>query len=92
MDYNKKKGRYPVDQNVMNGLLKGDKPVHVNIKMLDPDLFPWGPEFFNPSWQKENHSTVVLHAASIRGHAAKLQKFKEYGIWLVNTTSVGHAR
>ncbi|XP_022092968.1 UDP-galactose:fucoside alpha-3-galactosyltransferase-like isoform X2 [Acanthaster planci] len=86
LDSNKKKGSYPADQSVMNGLLKGDKPVHVNIKMLDADLFPWGPTFFNPKWQKQNHSTVVMHAASIRGHPAKLKKFREFGMWLVNVT------
>ncbi|XP_038071760.1 UDP-D-xylose:L-fucose alpha-1,3-D-xylosyltransferase-like isoform X2 [Patiria miniata] len=82
-DYKKWGLLYP-DQTVMNNLLKDDKPVHMNIKMLDPDLFPWGAAFFNPSWQKQNHPTVVMHAASIRGHPLKLQKFKELDMWLVN--------
>ncbi|XP_022109321.1 UDP-galactose:fucoside alpha-3-galactosyltransferase-like [Acanthaster planci] len=86
MDNNKKKGSYTPDQIVMNRLLKADRPVHINIKMLESDLFPWGPTFFNPSWQKENHSTVVMHASSIRGHPAKLKKFKEFGMWLVSVT------
>ena len=87
MDNRKKKGSFTPDQIVMNGLLRGDKPVHVDIKMLEPNLFPWGPTFFDPSWQKENHPTVVMHAASIRGHPAKLKKFKEFGMWLVNVTN-----
>ncbi|XP_038073032.1 UDP-D-xylose:L-fucose alpha-1,3-D-xylosyltransferase-like [Patiria miniata] len=87
LDNNKKKGKFPTDQSVMNGLFTADKPVHVNIKILDEDLFPWGPRFFDPSWQKQNHSTVVMHAASIRSHPAKLRKFKEFGMWLVNVTA-----
>ncbi|XP_038044687.1 UDP-galactose:fucoside alpha-3-galactosyltransferase-like [Patiria miniata] len=84
LDSNKKKGSYTADQSVMNGLLKADKPVHVNIKMLEENLFPWGPTFFDSKWQKENHPTVVMHAASIRGHPAKLSKFKAFGMWHVN--------
>ncbi|XP_038073623.1 UDP-galactose:fucoside alpha-3-galactosyltransferase-like isoform X1 [Patiria miniata] len=87
MDNNKKKGSFTPDQTVMNGLLRADKPGHVNVRMLDADLFPWGPTFFDPSWQKQNHSTVVMHAASIRGHPAKLSKFNEFGMWLVNVTT-----
>ncbi|XP_038071463.1 UDP-D-xylose:L-fucose alpha-1,3-D-xylosyltransferase 3-like [Patiria miniata] len=87
LDNNKKKGKFPTDQSVMNGLLTADKPVHVNITILDEDLFPWGSTFFDPSWQKQNHSTVVMHAANIPGHPAKLSKFKEFGMWLVNVTT-----
>ncbi|XP_022103162.1 UDP-D-xylose:L-fucose alpha-1,3-D-xylosyltransferase 1-like [Acanthaster planci] len=88
MDSNKKWGNYKPDQSVMIRLLQADKPKHVNVKMLDPNLFPWGPEFFNPSWPRKNHSTVVMHAASIHGHANKLTKFQEYGIWLVDVTNL----
>ncbi|XP_022081086.1 UDP-D-xylose:L-fucose alpha-1,3-D-xylosyltransferase 1-like [Acanthaster planci] len=87
MRSNRRKGRVVSDQTVMNGLLHQDQPVHVDIKPLHPNLFPWGSQFFDPSWQQENYSTVVMHAANIRGHAAKEKKFKEFGLWLVNATS-----
>ncbi|XP_022109334.1 UDP-D-xylose:L-fucose alpha-1,3-D-xylosyltransferase-like [Acanthaster planci] len=75
------------DQTVMNGLLYWDKPVHIDIKPLDTNIFPWGPKFYNLLAKKANYSTVVMHAASIRGHAAKVASFKSSNMWLINATS-----
>ncbi|XP_038077306.1 UDP-D-xylose:L-fucose alpha-1,3-D-xylosyltransferase MGP4-like [Patiria miniata] len=81
-----KRGRLLADQDVMNHLLRQDKPVHVNVQPLDTNIFPWGPKFYDLLEKKANYSTVMMHAASIRGHAAKVAKFKSSNMWLVNCT------
>ncbi|XP_022109327.1 UDP-D-xylose:L-fucose alpha-1,3-D-xylosyltransferase MGP4-like [Acanthaster planci] len=87
LENNKKRGNYSPDQNVMNALLKNDKPVYVKIKPLDTNIFPYGPKFYDLLARKANYSTVVMHAASIRGHEAKVTKFKSSNMWLVNKTT-----
>ncbi|XP_038044735.1 UDP-galactose:fucoside alpha-3-galactosyltransferase-like [Patiria miniata] len=86
MQENDKKGKLLADQSVLNGLLKADKPVHINIKPLDTNIFPYGPKFYSLLAKKANYPTVVMHAASIRGRAAKIAKFKSSNMWLVNST------
>ncbi|XP_022079549.1 UDP-D-xylose:L-fucose alpha-1,3-D-xylosyltransferase MGP4-like isoform X2 [Acanthaster planci] len=84
---NDKIGRLLADQDVMNMLLRGDRPMHVNVQPLDTNIFPWGPKFYELLAKKANYSTVVMHAASIRGYAAKVTKFKSSNMWLVKTES-----
>ncbi|XP_022109319.1 UDP-galactose:fucoside alpha-3-galactosyltransferase-like [Acanthaster planci] len=86
MQENDKKGKLLADQSVLNGLVHADKPVYVRIKPLDTNIFPWGPKFYSLLEKKANYSTVVMHAASIRGRAAKIAKFKSSNMWLVNST------
>ncbi|XP_022109324.1 UDP-D-xylose:L-fucose alpha-1,3-D-xylosyltransferase MGP4-like isoform X2 [Acanthaster planci] len=85
---NEKSGKLVADQGVMNFLLNTDQPVHVNIQPLDTNIFPWGPKFYTLLKRKANYSTVVMHAASIRGHAAKVEKFKSSNMWLVGNITV----
>ncbi|XP_038045049.1 UDP-D-xylose:L-fucose alpha-1,3-D-xylosyltransferase MGP4-like isoform X1 [Patiria miniata] len=80
-------GKDYMDQSVMNKLLQEDQPVHVNIKPLDIKLFPPGPKFYEFLEKNASYSAVVMHAASIRGHDAKVRRFKSSNMWLVNKTS-----
>ncbi|XP_022097421.1 UDP-D-xylose:L-fucose alpha-1,3-D-xylosyltransferase 3-like [Acanthaster planci] len=86
MRNNDKAKKLVADQSVMNYLLHEDKPVHVNVQPLDTNIFPWGPKFYELLAKKANYPTVVMHAASIRGRAAKVAKFKSSNMWLVNIT------
>ncbi|XP_038072869.1 UDP-D-xylose:L-fucose alpha-1,3-D-xylosyltransferase 1-like [Patiria miniata] len=88
MKDNEKAKKLVADQSVMNYLLHNDEPVHVNVQPLDTNIFPWGPKFYELLAKKANYSTVVMHAASIRGHAAKVKKFKSSNMWLVDTIEV----
>ncbi|XP_038045137.1 UDP-D-xylose:L-fucose alpha-1,3-D-xylosyltransferase 1-like [Patiria miniata] len=88
--HNDKIGRLLADQDQMNFLLRADQPVHVNVQPLDTNIFPWGPKFYELLAKKANYSTVVMHAASIHGHAAKVKKFKSSNMWLVDTFEVSH--
>ncbi|XP_022109305.1 UDP-D-xylose:L-fucose alpha-1,3-D-xylosyltransferase 1-like [Acanthaster planci] len=80
-------GKNIMDQFVMNRLLRADQPVHVKVHPLDIHLFPSGPKFYQLLEQNANYSAVVMHAASIHGHAAKVAKFRSSNMWLVNGTS-----
>ncbi|XP_038077182.1 UDP-D-xylose:L-fucose alpha-1,3-D-xylosyltransferase MGP4-like, partial [Patiria miniata] len=87
MENNEKAGKIRADQGVMNSLLRSDDPVHVHVQPLDINLFPSGPKFYSLLAKTANYSAVVMHAASIRGHEAKIGKFKSSNMWLVNITT-----
>ncbi|XP_038072993.1 UDP-D-xylose:L-fucose alpha-1,3-D-xylosyltransferase MGP4-like [Patiria miniata] len=88
-DANREGGHTMPDQVFMNNLIRDGKPVQVKVKSLDSNLFPWGTGFYASLAHNKNHSAVVMHAAGIRGHKAKVDRFREAGMWLVNDTSEG---
>ncbi|XP_038045140.1 UDP-D-xylose:L-fucose alpha-1,3-D-xylosyltransferase MGP4-like [Patiria miniata] len=87
IENNEKTGKIRQDQGVMNTLLRTDDPVHVRVQPLDIKVFPDGPKFYSLLAKMANYSPVVMHAATIRGHEAKIEKLKSSNMWLVNITT-----
>ncbi|XP_022090619.1 UDP-galactose:fucoside alpha-3-galactosyltransferase-like [Acanthaster planci] len=87
MTTHQRRGQHIPDQVVMNDLLRERKPVRIKVQPLDSNLFPWGERFYEMLAQGKNYPTVVMHAATIRGHKAKVEKFRSSGMWLVSNTS-----
>ena len=77
------------DQAILNNLLHEDQPVRVEVKPLPVKHFPHANVFWVPKWRKENNDTIIMHNVGfkVRGHDAKVAKFKENNMWLVNVTS-----
>ncbi|XP_038052786.1 UDP-D-xylose:L-fucose alpha-1,3-D-xylosyltransferase 1-like [Patiria miniata] len=76
------------DQNILNDQLHKDQPVRVDVRPLPVKHFPHANVFWQPKWRRENNDTVIMHNVGykVRGHDAKVAKFKENNMWLVNVT------
>ena len=54
----------------------------VAVSLLPCDLFPNGYRYASESWRRaQRRPPLAVHNNWIKGHAAKLARFKEWGLW-----------
>ncbi|XP_053391059.1 uncharacterized protein LOC128553886 [Mercenaria mercenaria] len=53
----------------------------VRLKTLDMNLFPSGKLYFKKFNDEQRRKVVIVHNNWIKGHPAKLQRFKTYKLW-----------
>ncbi|XP_022100037.1 UDP-D-xylose:L-fucose alpha-1,3-D-xylosyltransferase 3-like, partial [Acanthaster planci] len=80
------KKRPPSDQGVLNYMMHNDIPEHVNVRPLPLAFFPHALIYYKDNWNKNHNGTIIVHNVGLRGHDAKMNKFKANGMWLVNVT------
>ena len=79
------------DQQLLNRLLQKNpvtkKPVpEISFNVLDKHKFVSGRCYFNETWRRAKNRSfkpVVLHNNWIKGHDAKVERFKELGLWFI---------
>ena len=54
----------------------------LRVRVLPCDLFPNGYRYASESWRRaQRRPPLAVHNNWIKGHAAKLARFKEWGLW-----------
>eukprot|EP00850_Spirogloea_muscicola_P008406 SM000044S16053 [mRNA] locus=s44:717872:720690:- [translate_table: standard] len=73
------------EQSMLNEMLRDDPSfTALIVRKLDPLLFPSGFEYWQArTWVKRGVTPVVVHNNWINGKEAKLQRFREAGLWRV---------
>ncbi|XP_045165448.2 uncharacterized protein LOC123529260 [Mercenaria mercenaria] len=67
-----------IDQSAFNKVVKYSK---ARLKTLDTNLFPSGRLYFKEFKDNQRSNVVIVHNNFIKGHPAKLQRFKTYKLW-----------
>ncbi|GJP34500.1 hypothetical protein CLOM_g18941 [Closterium sp. NIES-68] len=74
------------EQRYLNQLV-GKRRSKVRVQGLDTLMFPNGKEFFvQRAPQQAGIAPVVIHNNYIKGKKAKIQRFKEFGLWRADPT------
>ena len=67
----------------------------LSVQLLPCDLFPNGYRYASHAWRRaqgEGRRPVLVHNNWIKGHEAKLSRFKEWGMWMAENRSLLQAR
>ncbi|XP_038061661.1 uncharacterized protein LOC119732270 [Patiria miniata] len=83
--------RLKPDQEVMNKLIEQRKVPRLKVRVLDSKHFPNGKLYSSREWRGyHKRDVVVMHNNFIIGHDKKLERFHNYGLWLLqNETAMG---
>ena len=61
----------------------------LDLRLLPCDLFPNGYRYASETWRRAQRAKPVLvHNNWIKGHEAKLARFKEWDMWIENRSQV----
>ncbi|XP_072044738.1 uncharacterized protein [Amphiura filiformis] len=80
------------DQQMLNRLIRNKSITDLKWKVMEPDTFVSGRDYFNDEWRLQNPHVkpVMLHNNWVIGHDVKVDRFKKLGFWIIDYSFIGN--